>query len=55
MKNSFQQYVLMFIILTISGLLYDRYKIKVQKDEDLEQYDMIKKYLLNESSLARSN
>ena len=55
MKKSTQNYIMIFIILTVSGLLYDRYKLKTHQDEEMEKYDMIQKYLLNDSSLARSN
>ena len=55
MKTSTQNYITMFIILTVAGFLYDRYKLKSDHDEAVEQYKMIQKYLLNDSSLARSN
>ena len=55
MKTSTQNYITMFIILTVAGFLYDRYKLKTQQDEQADQYQMIQKYLLNDSSLARSN
>ena len=55
MKKSTQNYIFMFMILTVAGLLYDRYKLKNEKDEQLEQYNMIQKFLLNDSSLARSD
>ena len=55
MKKSTQNYITMFIILTVAGFLYDRYKLKTEHDEQKEQYKMIEKYLLNDSSLARSN
>ena len=54
MNYSLKDYIIFFIILTVAGLLYDRYKLKTQLDEELQQYDMIQKFLLNESSLARS-
>lgn len=54
MKYSLKEYIIFFIILTVAGLLYDRYKLKSQLDEELQQYDMIQKFLLNDSSLARS-
>ena len=55
MKKSTQNYIFMFMILTVAGILYDRYKLKTEKDEELEQYNMIQKFLLNDSSLARSD
>ena len=36
-----------FVILTVLGVLYEKYKVKFVPDEELEKYDLIKKYLLN--------
>jgi hypothetical protein len=47
-------YIISFVILVASGILYDKYKIKNKLDEDMENYDLIKKYLLNDSSLANA-
>lgn len=41
------RYVGTFIILTVLGILYEKYKLKFVPDEELEKYDLIKKYLLN--------
>ena len=43
------RYITTFVILTVLGVLYERYKIKYQPDEELSKYDLIKKYLLNGS------
>ena len=43
------QYVMIFILLTTVGMLYDRYKRKFMPDEELDKYDLVRKYLLNES------
>lgn len=47
-------YIISFVILVASGMLYDKYKLKNKLDEDMENYDLIKKYLLNDSSLANA-
>lgn len=47
-------YILSFIILVSSSILYDKYKIKNKMDEDMQNYELIKKYLLNDSSLANA-
>jgi len=44
----FVKYVLMFIAISSIGILYDRYKRKFIPDEELDKYDLVKKYLLNE-------
>ena len=41
------RYVSVFVILTVLGVLYEKYKVKFVPDEELEKYDLIKKYLLN--------
>ena len=43
------KYITTFVILTVLGILYERYKLKYQPDEELSKYDLIKKYLLNGS------
>ena len=41
------KYITTFAILTVLGILYERYRVKYQSDEELSKYDLIKKYLLN--------
>ena len=43
------QYIMLFILLTTVGMLYDRYKRKFFPDEELDKYDLVRKYLLNEN------
>ena len=40
--------MIVFIILTTLGMLYDRYSKKYFPDEELDKYDLVRKYLLNE-------
>jgi hypothetical protein len=47
-------YIITLIILIASGILYDKYKIKNKIDEDVNNYELIQKYLLNDSSLANT-
>ncbi len=35
-----------FVILTVLGILYEKYKLKFVPDAELKKYDLIKKYLL---------
>jgi hypothetical protein len=42
-------YVLVFIAVTAIGMLYDKYSRKFYPDEELDKYNLVKKYLLNES------
>lgn len=48
------KYIITLIILIAVGILYDKYKIKNKIDEDVNNYELIKKYLLNDSSLANA-
>ena len=41
------RYISVIIILTVLGVLYEKYKLKFMPDEELRKYDLIKKYLLN--------
>ena len=41
------RYISILIILTVLGVLYEKYKLKFMPDEELQKYDLIKKYLLN--------
>jgi len=41
-------YVLIFIAVTAIGMLYDKYSRKFYPDEELDKYNLVKKYLLNE-------
>ena len=45
-------YVVAFVVLTIISILYDRYKLKLEKQDNIENYDIIQKYLLNEEALT---
>ena len=42
-------YVMFFILMTTVGMLFDRYKKKFFPDEELDKYNLVRKYLLNES------
>lgn len=50
----YKHYIIPVIILLATSFLYDQYKIKIEKDDEFKNYDLVKKYLLNGSSLARS-
>ena len=47
-------YIYTIGILAAVSIIYNKYKFHVQDDESFEQYELVKKYLLNESSLAQS-
>lgn len=52
MKTDYTKYLLTFALVIGSGLLYQRYKESEKKKLSNESYELIKKYILNDSSLA---
>jgi hypothetical protein len=50
----FLKSIITLVILIGVGILYDKYKIKNKIDEDVDNYELIKKYLLSDSSLANT-
>lgn len=50
MKFPIQNYIILFTVLIVLGYLYRRFEDKRIREEDKENYDTIRKYLLNDSS-----
>jgi hypothetical protein len=50
--SKYYKYITYLIISVGLGILYDRYKLHQQTEENMESYDIVQKYLLNDSSLA---
>jgi len=44
-------YLGMVIVITVLGILYKRYQKKYEPDYELKQYDLVKKYLLNDEMI----
>ena len=44
------RYFTMFILITLLGYLYERYKYKQESNEELAKYDMVKKFFLGQSA-----
>ncbi len=42
-------YIILFIILMVVGFLYRRYEDKLMREENIDNYDAIRKYLLNDT------
>jgi hypothetical protein len=55
MKPLTMNYIFSLAVLFVVGILYDKYKMKNQSKEELDQYDLVKKFLLNESPLGYNN
>ena len=43
---------MIFLLLSVIGYMYDKYKLRVKQSENLEHNDIVRKYLLNESALT---
>lgn len=48
------KYLLVFLLLTILGYAYDKYKLRINKEKQLEHNDIVRKYLLNDDALRGS-
>jgi hypothetical protein len=42
------------LVLMAVGMLYEKYKGYIDDDEEIKHYELVRKYLLNDSSLAQS-
>lgn len=50
----YTKYIVSIAILLAIGMLYEKYKMGLINDEDKRNYEMVKKYLVSDSSLAKS-
>lgn len=46
----YAKYIFTIITMTLIGILYEKYKDTELSDEDARNYELVKKYLLNDSS-----
>ena len=53
--NHYVKYIFMLLLLFVFGYMFEGYKKQEAKQDKLEDYDLIKKYLLNDSTLAKSD
>lgn len=53
--KKYKQYIYPLIITILLGLLYNKYKASEYDDENKKNYNIVKQYLLNDSSLAQSS
>ena len=52
--KSFTNYILLFLVLIVIGMLYKRYTDKQMREENLDNIQTIKKYLLDDTTLGKS-
>lgn len=46
------KYIIYFIVITVIGILYDKYKTKQELSENKANIDLIRKYLLNDDAIS---
>ena len=51
----YMKYIFAMVLLVILGFIFEKYKSSEAKRDKMDQYELIKKYLLNDSTLARSD
>jgi hypothetical protein len=49
------KYIIIFIVITIVGILYDKYNKKINKELLANEYDLVKKYLLNDEAFSKNS
>lgn len=50
----YMKYMVTMVLLLGVGFIYEKYKLSALGDEDTRNYELVKKYLVNDSSLAKS-
>lgn len=53
--NYYAKYTFVMLLLVILGFLFEKYKKSESKQNKYNEYELIKKYLLNDSTLARTD
>ena len=51
---SITNYIMLFVCLIVLAFLYNRFEDKLKREETSENYDAIQKYLLDDTTLAKS-
>jgi hypothetical protein len=51
---SIKNYIILFVILIVLGFLYKRFEDKRLREEGINDYDSIQKYLLNDTTLGKT-
>jgi hypothetical protein len=53
--KNYTNYIFLFAILLVTAFLYQRYKQKLDREDDNEDFDSIQKYLLSDPDLDKKN
>lgn len=53
--KKYKNFVFPLIITIILSMIYNKYKSSAYDDENMNNYKIVKQYLLNDSSLAQSS
>ena len=52
--TQYSKYIMYFVITITLGILYDKYKLYEQRETQVESYDVVRKFLLNDDGLGKS-
>lgn len=52
--TQYSKYIMYFVITIALGILYDKYKLYEQRENQVESYDVVRKFLLNDEGLGKS-
>jgi len=52
--NKYKHYIYPLVVTITLSLIYNKYKTSEEEDEQMQNYKLVRKYLLNDSSLAQS-
>ena len=52
--TQYSKYIMYFVITIALGILYDKYKLYEQRETQVESYDVVRKFLLNDDGLGKS-
>ena len=50
----YAKYIVSFGLLLAVAAIYEKYKVHTMEDEEMRQYELVRKYLVTDSSLAKS-
>ena len=53
--NYYAKYIFILLIMFVLGYVFDKYKKEAAVNDKMDHYELIKKHLLNDSTLAQTD
>ena len=50
----YAKYIVSIGLLLAVSIIYEKYKLHIEEDEEMRQYELVRRYLVTDSSLAKS-